>query len=87
LANLKLAVGGPFPYRDARDAGVRLGLGTDGPGSNNSLDLFSDMKASSLLQKQAARDPPARIVLRCSAMTGSRSPSGDRRQGTAHVQA
>ena len=59
VANLKLAVGGPFPYPAARDAGVRLGLGTDGPGSNDSLDLFADMKTFALLQKGAARDPAA----------------------------
>jgi len=59
VANLKLAVGGVFPYPQARAAGVRVGLGTDGPGSNNSLDLFSDMKTFALVQKHAANDPAA----------------------------
>lgn len=59
VANLKLAVGRVFPYRDARDAGVAVGLGTDGPGSNNSLDLLSDAKTFALLQKNEARDPAA----------------------------
>ncbi len=59
VANLKLAVGRVFPYRDARAAGVALGLGTDGPGSNNSLDLLADAKAFALLQKNEARDPAA----------------------------
>ena len=59
VANLKLAVGGPFPYLDARQRGVRMGLGTDGPGSNNSLDLLDDVKVFSLLQKNAAGDPAA----------------------------
>jgi len=59
VANLKLAVGGPFPYLDARQRGVRLGLGTDGPGSNNSLDLLDDVKVFALLQKNAAGDPAA----------------------------
>lgn len=56
VANLKLAVGRVFPYPQARDAGVQIGLGTDGPGSNNSLDLFADMKTLALLQKHEARD-------------------------------
>jgi 5-methylthioadenosine/S-adenosylhomocysteine deaminase len=56
VANLKLAVGGVFPYPQARAAGVQIGLGTDGPGSNNSLDLFADMKTLALLQKHEARD-------------------------------
>jgi 5-methylthioadenosine/S-adenosylhomocysteine deaminase len=59
VANLKLAVGRVFPYADARAAGVELGLGTDGPGSNNSLDLLSDAKVFALLQKNEARDPAA----------------------------
>jgi 5-methylthioadenosine/S-adenosylhomocysteine deaminase len=59
VANLKLAVGRVFPYRDARGAAVDLGLGTDGPGSNNSLDLLADAKSFALLQKNEARDPAA----------------------------
>ncbi len=59
VANLKLAVGGVFPYPRARAAGVQVGLGTDGPGSNNSLDLFSDMKTFALVQKHAANDAAA----------------------------
>jgi 5-methylthioadenosine/S-adenosylhomocysteine deaminase len=59
VANLKLAVGRTFPYLDAREAGVEVGLGTDGPGSNNSLDLLADAKTFALLQKSDARDPAA----------------------------
>jgi 5-methylthioadenosine/S-adenosylhomocysteine deaminase len=59
VANLKLAVGRVFPYVRARAAGIQIGLGTDGPGSNNSLDLFSDMKVFALLQKHEARDSAA----------------------------
>jgi 5-methylthioadenosine/S-adenosylhomocysteine deaminase len=59
VANLKLAVGRVFPYRDARAVGVEIGLGTDGPGSNNSLDLLADAKFFALLQKNEARDPAA----------------------------
>ena len=59
VANLKLAVGRVFPYRAARDGGVRVGLGTDGAGSNNSLDLLADLKTFALLQKNEARDPAA----------------------------
>ena len=59
VANLKLAVGRIFPYVAARAAGIQVGLGTDGPGSNNSLDMFADMKLFALLQKHAARDSAA----------------------------
>jgi 5-methylthioadenosine/S-adenosylhomocysteine deaminase len=56
-ANMKLAVGGAFPYPAAAERGVALGLGTDGPSSNSNLDLFEEMKTFSLLQKHAAADP------------------------------
>jgi 5-methylthioadenosine/S-adenosylhomocysteine deaminase len=59
VANLKLAVGGVFPYLAARERDIALGLGTDGAGSNNALDLFQDMKAFALVQKHAAADPAA----------------------------
>jgi 5-methylthioadenosine/S-adenosylhomocysteine deaminase len=75
VANLKLAVGGPFPYLRARERGVRMGLGTDGPGSNNSLDVLADAKAFALLQKNAAADPAAVTATETLELaTGQRSP-------------
>jgi len=55
-ANMKLAVGGVLPYPAACRAGVRVGLGTDGAGSNDSLDLLADLKLFALSQRHAARD-------------------------------
>lgn len=57
VANMKLAVGGVFPYPAAREAGVGVGLGTDGPGSNDSLDLLADLKVFALSQRHASGDP------------------------------
>lgn len=59
VSNLKLAVGEVFRYRAARARGISVGLGTDGPASNNSLDLLQDVKVLALLQKHATRDPAA----------------------------
>lgn len=59
VANMKLAVGGVFPHPAARAAGVPVGLGTDGAGSNDSLDLLADLKTFALAQKHAAADPTA----------------------------
>jgi 5-methylthioadenosine/S-adenosylhomocysteine deaminase len=56
VANMKLAVGGVFPYPAAREAGVAVGLGTDGAGSNDSLDLLADLKVFALAQRHAARE-------------------------------
>ena len=57
VANMKLAVGGVFPYPAARAAGVPVGLGTDGAGSNDSLDLLADLKTFALMQRHASGDP------------------------------
>jgi 5-methylthioadenosine/S-adenosylhomocysteine deaminase len=57
VANLKLAVGRVFPYRAARRHAIPIAIGTDGAGSNNSLDLLQDVKILALLQKHEARDP------------------------------
>jgi 5-methylthioadenosine/S-adenosylhomocysteine deaminase len=59
VANLKLAVGGVLDYPAARRAGVRVGLGTDGAGSNDSLDLLADLKVFALLQRHLSEDATA----------------------------
>lgn len=59
VSNMKLAVGGVFPYAGARRRGIPVGLGTDGAASNNSLDLLADAKFLSLLQKHTANDAAA----------------------------
>ncbi|HKZ98636.1 MAG TPA: amidohydrolase [Thermoplasmata archaeon] len=57
VSNMKLATGQAMPYAALREAGVVMGLGTDGPASNNNLDMFESMKFAALLQKFAHRDP------------------------------
>jgi 5-methylthioadenosine/S-adenosylhomocysteine deaminase len=75
VANMKLAVGGVFPYPAARAAGVAVGLGTDGAGSNDSLDLLSDLKLFALSQKHAAADPTAVAAAEAWELaTGARAP-------------
>lgn len=59
VANMKLAVDGVFPYPEAAQAGVAMALGTDGAGSNNSLDLLADLKVFALVQRHAAADAEA----------------------------
>jgi len=75
VANMKLAVGGVFPYPAASDAGVAVGLASDGAGSNDSLDLLSDLKLFALAQKHAAADPTAITAAEAWAVaTGARAP-------------
>jgi 5-methylthioadenosine/S-adenosylhomocysteine deaminase len=75
VANMKLAVGGVFPHPAARAAGVAVGLGTDGAGSNDSLDLLADLKTFALVQKHAAADPTAMDAAEAWAVaTGTRAP-------------
>ena len=56
VSNLKLGAG-IAPLRTYLDAGVRLGLGTDSVASNNTLDLFEEIKTGVLVQRGLAADP------------------------------
>ncbi len=56
VSNLKLATGGIFPWREARAAGVRVVIGTDGAASNNNLDLLEELKVAALLEKHRTAD-------------------------------
>jgi 5-methylthioadenosine/S-adenosylhomocysteine deaminase len=74
-ANMKLAVGKVFDYPSARAAGVRVGLGTDGAGSNDSLDPLAEMKLFALAQRHAAADATAITVADAWAIaTGAKAP-------------
>ncbi|NNC58173.1 MAG: amidohydrolase family protein, partial [Woeseiaceae bacterium] len=55
-SNMKIA-SGISPITDMLQAGVRVGLGTDGAASNNDLDMWEEMRLASLLQKVDRMDP------------------------------
>lgn len=57
-SNLKLA-SGIAPIQEMLDLGLNLAIGTDGPASNNSLDMFKEMYLASNLQKLYQSDPCA----------------------------
>jgi 5-methylthioadenosine/S-adenosylhomocysteine deaminase len=58
-SNMMLA-SGVAPVVEMRAAGVRLGLGSDGPaGSNNDLDMMEEMDLAAKLQKISRMDPRA----------------------------
>lgn len=57
-SNGKLA-SGIAPLRRFMDAGVRLAVGTDGPASNNALDMFREMYLINILAKLAEKDAAA----------------------------
>lgn len=57
-SNLKLA-SGIAPLKLLTDAGINVGLGTDGAASNNTLDMFSEMRLAALLAKGASGDAEA----------------------------
>ncbi|MGI5962270.1 MAG: amidohydrolase family protein [Lawsonibacter sp.] len=56
VSNLKLA-SGVAPVPALCQAGVNVALGTDGVASNNSHDLFEEIKLAALLHKGIQRDP------------------------------
>ncbi len=68
VANMKLGLGAA-KIKDLVDLGVNVGLGTDGPASNNSLDLFETMKTAALLQKLTYSNPKILPVYDVSRMT------------------
>ncbi|SDG03543.1 5-methylthioadenosine/S-adenosylhomocysteine deaminase [Halorubrum xinjiangense] len=57
-SNMKLA-SGMAPVQRLREAGVTVGLGTDGAASNNDLDVFDEMRDAAMLGKLAADDASA----------------------------
>lgn len=58
VSNLKLGNGiAPFPEMIA--AGVELAIGTDSVASNNSLDLFEELKHATILHRGARQDAAA----------------------------
>ena len=59
VSNMKLATGRAMPLAAMRTAGMKVGLGTDGAASNNSLDMFDSMKVAALLHKFATNNPTA----------------------------
>ena len=50
-SNQKLACGGTMSYPAMTEAKVDVRLGTDGAASNNSLDMRSEAKTASLIQR------------------------------------
>ncbi|MDX2160175.1 MAG: amidohydrolase [bacterium] len=64
-SNLKLA-SGIAPVTQMLKGGLTVGIGTDGPASNNDLDMFEEIRLAAILAKAAAVDPtvvPARQAL------------------------
>ena len=55
-SNMKIA-SGIAPIAAMLDAGVRIGIGTDGAASNNDLDMWEEMRLASFLQKVDRMDP------------------------------
>jgi 5-methylthioadenosine/S-adenosylhomocysteine deaminase len=50
---------GVAPLRSLLARGVRVGLGTDGPASNDDLHLWDEMRLAALLARATAGDPGA----------------------------
>lgn len=75
VANMKLGVGAA-KVKDLTDLGVNVGLGTDGPASNNTLDMFETVKIATLLQKLVYLNPnilPVYEVLRMATVNGAKA--------------
>ena len=74
-SNAKLA-SGVAPLGSFMDRGIGLAVGTDGPSSNNALDMFREMYLACVLQKLRAEDAaacPARDILYAACSAGARA--------------
>ena len=57
-SNLKLA-SGFAPVKKMIEIGLNVGIGTDGPASNNDLDMFEEIRLASFVAKGMSGDPTA----------------------------
>ncbi len=74
-SNLKLA-SGVAPVVRMLEHGINVGIGTDGPASNNDLDMFEETRLAALLAKGISGDPtalPARQALAMATRLGARA--------------
>ena len=72
-SNTKLA-SGIAPICKYLQNGIRVAIGTDGPASNNSLDMFKEMTLTYALQKVTLKDPtalPAFELLKMATVNGA----------------
>jgi 5-methylthioadenosine/S-adenosylhomocysteine deaminase len=83
-SNLKLGAG-IAPVSRMRELGLDVGIGTDGPASNNDLDMFEEMRLAALLAKGTTGDPtalPARDALAMATCLGARAVHLDQLTGS-----
>ncbi len=76
VSNMKLATGGVAPYPEFFENGINVSVGTDSNNTNNSLDMFSEMKILGLLHKSARWDAtvaPAQQLLDCCTVNGAKA--------------
>lgn len=74
-SNLKLA-SGIAPVSAMLEAGINVGIGTDGAASNNKLDMLSDIRLTALLAKGSTGNPttiPAATALRMATLNGAQA--------------
>jgi 5-methylthioadenosine/S-adenosylhomocysteine deaminase len=72
-SNMKLA-SGSCAVAELVGAGINVALGTDGPASNNDLDMIGEMRTAALLGKLVSGDAsalPAHTVLRMATLNGA----------------
>ncbi|HMV28026.1 MAG TPA: amidohydrolase family protein, partial [Anaerolineales bacterium] len=74
-SNLKLA-SGFAPVQKMLEDGLNVGIGTDGPASNNDLDMFEEVRLASFVAKAASNDPtvlPAATALTMATRLGAQA--------------
>ena len=83
-SNLKLA-SGAAPVSSMLSVGLNVGIGTDGPASNNDLDMFEEIRLAAFLAKGITGDPttvPASTALSMATRLGAKAMHMDDITGT-----
>jgi len=74
-SNLKLA-SGFAPVVKMLETGLNVGIGTDGPASNNDLDMFEEVRLAAFIAKAVTNDPtslPAPLALLMATRLGAQA--------------
>jgi 5-methylthioadenosine/S-adenosylhomocysteine deaminase len=74
-SNLKLA-SGFAPVQKMLENGLNVGIGTDGPASNNDLDMFEEVRLAAFVAKASTNDPtvvPAATALLMATRMGAQA--------------
>ncbi|MBL4902765.1 amidohydrolase [Desulfocapsa sp. AH-315-G09] len=86
-SNMKLA-SGTAPVVKMLEAGITVGIGTDGAASNNDVDMFGEMNSVAKIHKASQMDPTAmnaEQTLHAATLAGAETLNSDKQTGSLEI--